>query len=104
GELDRERPELLHGQDQAARRADLRDLLDRDQRQQRARPEAAVDLRKVEPEQAVLPEDLDHVPRKLVRLVDLRGTRGNTVVRERAHEITDLELLPLQSLKDHSSA
>ena len=41
-ELDRERAELLDREDQAARRADLRDLLDRDERQQRARADAAV--------------------------------------------------------------
>src|SRR5438270_727504 len=40
GELGPERAELLHGEDQPARRADLRDLLDRDQREQRPRAEA----------------------------------------------------------------
>ena len=36
-ELEPERAELLHGEDQPARRADLRDLLDRDEREQRRR-------------------------------------------------------------------
>ena len=52
-ELEPERPELLHGDDQAARRADLRDLLDRDERHQRRRADAAVLLVEEDPEDLV---------------------------------------------------
>ena len=52
GELQPERAELLHGEDQAAGRADLRDLLDRDEREQRAGAGAAPLLVEEEPEDA----------------------------------------------------
>ncbi len=54
GQLDPERAELLHGEDQAGRRADLRELLDRDEHHQRAGAGAAVLLLERQPEQVVL--------------------------------------------------
>src|SRR5581483_7829688 len=93
GELDPERAELLHGEDEAARRADLRDLLDRDERHQRARAEAAVLLVEQDPEQVVLTEELDDVPRELGALVDFRRAWRDSLPRELADEIADLALL-----------
>ena len=53
-QLDRQRAELLHGEDEAARGAHLRDLLDGDERHQRAGAEAAVLLVEHDPEEVVL--------------------------------------------------
>ena len=93
GELDPERAELLDGDDQPARRADLRQLLDRHERHQRARADAAVLLVVHDAEELVLAEDLDDVPRELGRLVDLGGARRDPLARDRAHELADLALL-----------
>ena len=84
-ELQPERAELLDGEDQPARRADLRDLLDRDQREQRPGAGPAPLLVEEEAEDPVLAEELDDVPRELVPLVDL-GRRG--AIRSRASERT----------------
>src|SRR5947207_723525 len=81
---------LLHREDEAARRADLRDLLDRDQREQRARAEPAVLLVEEEPEEVVLAVELDNVPRELVRLVDLGGARRDPLARQAADEVAQL--------------
>ena len=81
-ELEPERAELLHREDEPARRADLRDLLDRDEREERAGAGAAVLLVEEEPEEAVLAEELDDVPGELVRLVDLRRPRRDPLARE----------------------
>ena len=102
-ELEPERAERLHGQDQPARRADLRHLLDRDEREQRARPGAAVALVEEEPEHLVLAEQLDDVPRELVRLVDLGRARRDPVARERADEVADLALLVAQHVERHEA-
>ncbi len=98
-QLDAERPELLHGDDQAARRADLRQLLDRHERHQRARADAPVLLVVHDPEQVVLAEELDDVPRELGGLVDLGGTRCDPLTRERANELADLTLLVRQRIE-----
>ena len=96
-------PELLHGEDEPARRADLRDLLDRDEREERPGARAAVRLVEEEPEDPVLAKELDDVPRELVRLVDLGRARRDPVARERADELADLELLVGQRLPGHAS-
>ena len=101
GELEPERAELLHREDEPARRADLRDLLDRDEREERPGAGAAVLLVEEEPEDAVLAVELDDVPRELVRLVDLGRARRDAVARERADELADLELLVGQRLPGH---
>ena len=101
GELQAERAELLHREQQAARRADLRDLFDRDEREQRAGAGAAPLLVEEEPEQLVLAKELDDVPRELVRLVDRGRTRGDALARERADELADLALLLGQDVPGH---
>ncbi len=101
GELQAERAELLHREDEPARRADLRHLFDRDEREQRARAEAAVLLVEEEAEDVVLAEELDDVPRKLVRLVDLRRARRDPLARERPDEVADLALLVGQLIPGH---
>src|SRR5205807_10199430 len=57
-ELQSQRTELLYRQDQPARRTDLRDLLDRDERQQRAGAEPAVLLVEEQAKEVVLAEEL----------------------------------------------
>ena len=104
GELDPERAELLHGDDQPARRADLRDLFDRHERHQCARADSAVLLVVHDPEQVVLAVQLDHVPRKLGARVDLGGARGDALVRERPHELANLALLVGQRIEDAHGA
>ena len=51
----------------------------------------------------VLAEQLDDVPRELVRLVDLRRARRDPLARERAHELADLPLLVGQRLLGHAT-
>ena len=102
GELQPERPELLHGEDHPARRADLRDLLDHGQREQRAGAEAAVGLVEEEPEEPVLAVELDDVPRELVRLVDLGRPRRDAVARELPDQLADLSLLVGQRVERHA--
>ena len=99
GELDPERAELLHRDDQPARRAHLRQLLDHHQRHQRARTDPAVLLVEQRPEQVVLPEQLDHVPRKRRAPVDLRSPRSDPLPRQCAHELADLTLLVGQRIE-----
>ena len=93
GELEPERAELLHREDERRRRADLPDLLDRDEREKRAGAEPAVLLVEEEAEDVVLAEELDDVPRELVRLVDLGRARRDPLARELADEIAQLPLL-----------
>src|SRR5438270_657712 len=82
--------EPLHGQQQPGGRADLGELLDRDEHHQRARGRAAVCLVEREAEELVLAKQLDHVPGELGRFVDLRRPRRDPLARERAHELPDL--------------
>src|SRR2546421_819293 len=103
GELDSQRAELLHGEDQAARGADLRDLLDRDERHQRARAGAPMLLVEHDPEQVVLPEELPDVPRELGAPVDLGRTRRNSLARENANQVADLTLFLAQRLTGHGA-
>ena len=56
-------------------------------------PGAAVALLEEEPEQALLAIELDDVPGKLVRLVDLGRPRRDPLRRERAHEREQLALV-----------
>ena len=49
----------------------------------------------------MLAEELDDVPRELVRLVDLRRARRDPLAGERPHEIADLALLGGQRLPGH---
>src|SRR5436190_323579 len=82
--------EMLHGDDEAARRADLRELLDRHEGHQRARADAAVLVVEHDPEEVVLAKQLDDVPRELGGLVDLRRARRDPVARDRPDQLADL--------------
>src|SRR5262249_55423427 len=93
GQLEAERAQLLDGEDEAARRAHLRDLLDRDERLERTRPDTAVLLVGERPEDPVLAEELDDVPGELGRLVDLGGPRRDPFPGERPHQVSYLALL-----------
>ena len=101
GELERERAELLHRQDQPARRADLRDLLDRDEGRERARADPAVLLVGERREDRVLAEELDDVPRELRRLVDLGRPRRDPLAGKAPDELADLSLLGRQRVVRH---
>src|SRR2546421_85608 len=96
--------EIPDGDAEAACRAALRALLDRDEADQRARPEPAVLLLEEDPEELVLAEELDDVPRELGRLVDLRRPRRDPLARERAHEVADLALLVGERVGRHGGS
>src|SRR4026209_2665352 len=102
-ESEPERPELLHREDQPARRADFRDLLDRDQGEQCPGARAARLLVEEEPEDALVTEQLDDVPRKLVRRVDLRRAGRDPLARERPDEVAQLPLLVGQHVPGHAT-
>ena len=72
------------------------DLLDRDQREQRPRTGAAVLLVVEEPEDPLVAEQLDDVPRELGRLVDLGGDWFPVLVRHRHPGRGDLDFLCAQ--------
>src|SRR5262249_29859720 len=101
-ELEAERTELLDRQDETARGADLRDLLDRDEREERPGAEPAVLLLEQEPEYVVLAEELDDVPRKLVALVDLGRPRRDPIARELPDQVTELALFRGQGFVRHA--
>ena len=101
-ELEAERAELLHREDQRRGRADLPHLLDRDQREERAGAEPAVLLGEEEAEDVVLAKQLDDVPRELVRGVDLGGARRDPLTRELADEVAQLALLVVQDVPGHA--
>ena len=96
--------EVLHRDDQAARRADLRDLLDRDEGHQRALAGAAVLLAGEDPEDTVLTEQGDDVPRELGRAVDLGRARRDPLAGQRPHELPDLALLGRQPVVRHAAS
>ncbi len=100
-QFDPERTELLHRDDQPTRRADLRQLLDHHERQQRALANPAVGLVEHDPEQVVVAKHLDDVPGELAALVDLGRPRRNPFTRDRAHELTNLALLVGQRIERH---
>ncbi len=102
-ELQPERAELLDGEDQPGRRADLRDLLDRDEGEQRSRAEPAVGLVEEQSEDAVLAVELDDVPGERVRGVDLGGARRDALARQRADQLAQLTLLVGQGVPGHRS-
>ena len=101
-QLQAERAELLDGEDETARRADLRDLLDRDQREQRPSSEPAVLLVEEETEEVIVAEKLDDVPGELVLLVDLGCPRRDPLARKRAHQVPKLALLVAQRVVRHA--
>ena len=56
-----------------------------------------------EAEDVVLAEELDDVPRELVRLVDLGRARRDPLARERADELAELALLVGQDVPGHAA-
>ena len=64
-------------------------------------PEPPALLVEEQAEELVLAEELDDVPRELVRLVDLGRARRDPLARERAHELADLALLVAQDVPGH---
>src|SRR4029079_12397953 len=72
---------------------DLRDLLDRDEREQRSRPGAADLLGEEEAEDPLVAEELDDVPRELVRRVDLGRAGRDPLARHRSNELAQLAVL-----------
>ena len=100
-ELQPERAELLHGEDERRGRAHLRHLFDRDQSHQRPGAEAAVRLVEEEAEDVVLAEELDHVPGELVGGVDLGRPRRDALPRERSDEVAKLALLRCELIPGH---
>ena len=54
-------------------------------------------------EDLVLAEELDHVPRELVRLVDLGRARSHALACERADELADLALLVGEDVPRHGA-
>src|SRR4029077_13347911 len=101
-ELEPERAELLYREDQRRGRADLADLLDRDQREQRAGAEPAVLLREEEAEDVVLAEELHDVPRELVGGVVFSGARRDPLPRQLPHEVAQLPLLAAEDVPRHA--
>ena len=89
----REGAQLLHGEDEAHGRVGLGDLLDRDEEHQGPGRGPTVALVVREAEDLVLPQQLDHVPREVPRLVDLGRPRRDALARQSAHELANLELL-----------
>ena len=63
-----------------------------DERRERAGGGAAVLLGEHQAEEAVLAEELDHVPRELGAVVDLGRARRDALARERPDEVADLAL------------
>ena len=92
-QLDRQRAELLHHQDQRARRVDLGDLLDGHVQHQSAGASAAILDRKWQPEDVLLGEQLAHVPRVFGALVDLRRARRDLLPRDLADRRAQIEML-----------
>src|SRR5207249_4280048 len=76
--------------------------LDRDERKQRSRSRAAELLVEEQPEQLVVAEQLDNVPRELVRRVDLSRARSDPLTRELPHEVAKLALLVGQRVVRHA--
>src|SRR6266536_2326494 len=100
-QLQPQRPQLLRGDDQSARGAHLGDLLDRHEREQRGRAQASVLLVVEDPEDLVLPEELDDVPGELRRLVDLGRAGRDPLPRQLADQVTDLALLVAERVLRH---
>ncbi len=92
-QLDRQRAELLHHQDQRARGVDLGDLLDRHVQHQRARAGAAVLGRERQAEDVLLGQQLAHVPRVLGLLVDLGRARRDPLARDLADRLAEIQVL-----------
>ena len=93
GEPDRQRAEVLHGQQQRGRGAGLGDLLDRDAQHQRPGAGPAVGLVEGQPEEVVVGEQAADVLGELAARVDLRGARRDALAHDLADDVAKLELL-----------
>ena len=99
----RERAQLLHGEDEPHRRIGLGDLLHGDEQHQRPRIRPSVALVEGEPEDLVLAQELDHVPREVARLVDLGRAGSDSLTRQGADELADLTLFLGKRVPRHTS-
>ena len=94
--------ELLDGEDQAARRADLRHLLDRDERQQRAGAGAAVLLVEHGARRGSFSRKSSTTSHGNSAGLSISAARGrDPLARERADEVADLALLGGQRVARH---
>ena len=57
-----------------------------------------------DPEDLVVPEELDDVPRELGVLVDLRSPRSDPLTRQIADEVADLALFVGQRVARHAES
>ena len=104
GEGDRQRAELLDGQDQAGRGARPAELLDGEADAQQLPAEAAVLDRERQREDVVVGEQPPHVLGELGRSVDLGGARGDPLVGEDADRVAEHLVLFGQAVGPRGSA
>src|SRR5207248_9962094 len=88
---------------EAARRTDLRDVFERDEREKGSGAEPAVLFVEEEAEEIVLPVELDDVPGKLVRLVDLGRPGRDALAGHRPDEVAKLALLVGEPVPGHGA-
>ena len=97
-----DRAERLDREDQAGRRADLRQLLDRDEQHQRAGAGATVRSWNGQRKDLRLTQRLDDVPGKLPRRVDLGRPRRHPLRRDLADEVAQLPLIVREPVVRHA--
>ena len=93
GQEDRQRAELLDDRDQAGRRVGASDLLDEDGLGDRVEVRPTVALLEARAEQILLCQEVLEVVRELRLLVDLGCPRRDALVRQLAHDGTQLVVL-----------
>ena len=98
GEDDRQRSELLHGQDQAARGAGATDLLDGEAQRQELPTKPAEALGERQRQDVVRGEERAHVLGKFGGPVDLGGSRRDLLVGQDADGVAQHRLLIGQSV------
>ena len=92
-EDDRQRRELLDGEDEAARRIDAAQLLDRDAGGQQVGTDAAVFLRKRQAEDVLPRKEVLDVVGEFRLLVDLGGARPDLLVGQRPDRVAEEDLV-----------
>ena len=98
GKDDRQRPELLHGQDQAAGGAGATDLLDGEAQRQKLPTEPAEALGERQRQDVVRGEERAHVLGKFGGPVDLGGSWRDLLVGQDADSVAQHRLLIGQSV------
>ena len=93
GQKDRQRAELLDDRDQAGRRVGASDLLDEDGLGDRVEVRPTVPLLEARAEQVLLGQEVLEVVGKLRLLVDLRRPWRDALLRQLAHDRTQLVVL-----------